>query len=213
MTSNLSDPKSYSELRAAAREQLKGNWGKAVLTCLIFSIITGLPGMIPAVGFIISILIFGPLQYGVSKFFLALSRQEESEIETLFDGFKLFTPTMVLGLLIWLFTALWSLLLVIPGIIAALSYSQAYFIMLDNPGMTATDAIKTSKVMMKGHKGRLFVLGLTFIGWALLGVLTLGIGYLWLIPYINTTMANFYNDLKAANAAIDPIVTAPPENE
>lgn len=94
------------------------------------------------------------------------------------------------------FTFLWSLLFIIPGIIASLSYSMVYFIALDNLELSALDVIRKSKEMMRGHKGEYFVLGLSFIGWGILGIFTLGILYLWLIPYMQVTMANFYNELK-----------------
>ncbi len=84
----------------------------------------------------------------------------------------------------------------IPGIVAALSYSQAFYILAENPGIGALEAIRISKRMMYGYKGKLFLLYLSFIGWAILSALTLGIGYLWLIPYVSTTLANFYEEVK-----------------
>lgn len=186
------------ELRAAAREQLKGNWGKAVLVNLLFLIITGIGGGIPYVGIIVALLIGGPMTLGLIGFFVRLKRGEYAVLENLFDGFKYFTPSLVLYLLTSIFTFLWSLLLIVPGIIAAIRYSQAYFILNDNPGMEAMQAIKLSKEMMQGNKWKYFLLHLSFIGWGLLCILTLGIGFLWLSPYITTTLANFYDDLKNA---------------
>ena len=97
-----------------------------------------------------------------------------------------------------MFVFLWSLLLIIPGIIKAFAYSQAMYIIAENPEMNAMDALKRSEEMMKGHKMEMFVLGLSFIGWILLGMLTLGLLYIWLLPYMNATMTIFYNNIKPA---------------
>ena len=107
----------------------------------------------------------------------------------------MFVSYLVISLLVGIFVTLWSLLLIIPGIIAALGYSQVYLVKLDNPEMGDFDAIKKSKELMKGHKWEFFLLGLSFIGWMILGIFTLGILYLWLIPYMSVTMCNFYNEL------------------
>lgn len=91
---------------------------------------------------------------------------------------------------------LWTLLLIIPGIIAAYSYSLVYYILVDEPNLKPLEALRKSKKMMYGNKAKLFYLGLRFIGWALLCVLTLGIGFIWLAPYIQATRAKFYEDVK-----------------
>lgn len=87
-------------------------------------------------------------------------------------------------------------MLIIPGIIASISYSLAQYIMLDEPNLSPMDCIRKSKEMMKGHKGECFCLALSFIGWIILGIFTLGILYFWLVPYMSVTMCNFYNKLK-----------------
>jgi uncharacterized membrane protein len=197
-----------SVLRASAREQLKGNWGKSILAIIVFAIIvgvaSGISAALPPVGIIISIIIGGPMSFGLIKYFLRLKRAEEPALENLFDGFNNFVPCLVLYILIYIFTFLWSLLFIIPGIIAALRYSQAFYILNDNPGMDAMQALNKSKEMMIGHKGKLFVLYLSFIGWFLLSCITFGVGFLWLVPYVQTTLANFYDDLKNAKV---PVVT------
>ena len=102
-----------------------------------------------------------------------------------------------LSLLYMLFVFLWALLLYIPGIIKGLAYSMSPFILKDNPELSANQAINLSQKMMKGHKFDLFCLMLSFLGWVILSMFTLGIGYLWLAPYMYTTMAAFYEDVKA----------------
>jgi uncharacterized membrane protein len=99
-------------------------------------------------------------------------------------------------LLVYLYTALWTLLLIVPGIVKGLAYSLTPFIVKDNPQLSPNQAINLSMKMMKGHKFDLFYLYLSFIGWIFLAILTLGIGLLWVIPYMQTSMAAFYLDVK-----------------
>lgn len=186
-----------AQIRAIARGSLSGSWAKGVIVGLIYSVIAGLVSSIPYIGWIGAILLAGPLILGVYMFFVRLGRGEQPSVATMFDGFNRFVPAFQLYVLIQVFVLLWSLLLIIPGIIASLRYSQAFFIMQDDPHISATDALNASKEMMIGHKGRLFVLHLSFIGWALLCVLTFGIGFLWLYPYILASQAAFYQDLKS----------------
>lgn len=189
-------PVSNYELRSNARMQLKGNWMPAVLAYLVFTIISALPSTIPYVGLIISILIAGPMTLGITKFSVNLKRHNATNIEVIFDGFKNFTTAMVLQILIILFVTLWSLLLIIPGIIAYLSYSQAFYILNDKPELTSMEALEESKKMMQGYKWKLFCLYLSFLGWGILSALTFGIGTLWLNPYIGLSLANFYDNIK-----------------
>ena len=97
----------------------------------------------------------------------------------------------------YIFIALWSLLLIIPGIVKSLSYAMTPYILEENPELSANEAIDRSRAMMRGHKYDLLWLYLSFIGWFLLSFLTLGIGLLWLIPYVETAQAAFYEDVKA----------------
>jgi uncharacterized membrane protein len=193
------------DLMAQARAALSGKWGIAVCTTLVYMLIffTPIPFIltpfiiIPFLGNAIMLVVGAPLTLGVSIFFLALSRKEEVRIEQLFKGFNHFGTALAAYLLIAVFTLLWTLLLIVPGIIAAISYSQTFFILADNPEIGAMKAINKSKKMMSGYKWKYFCLGLRFIGWMLLCILTLGIGYLWLTPYMQTSVAKFYDDLKA----------------
>lgn len=151
---------------------------------------------------------------------LHVSRREENSIGNLFDGFAMFFRVLWLQILIWLFTALWSLLFVIPGVIAALRYAQALRILIDDPSKGALQCIRESKEMMRGHKWELFVLGLSFIGWYILiglaaGVVAAVIGSfgsnsvgitaatqvassllsIILVPYVQVTFSGYYNAL------------------
>jgi len=110
---------------------------------------------------------------------------------------------IVLYVLVSIFTFLWSLLLLIPGIVKGLAYSQTYFVYKDlndrgqAENFTLTDYITKSRQLMVGNKWRYFVLQLSFIGWWILGFITVGIGFIWIYPYYKLTMANFYRDLVA----------------
>lgn len=193
--------RSNSELRMIAREQLRGKWGIAVLLCLVVGIIAGLLGSIPYAGPVIGIIISGPLLLGLISCFMKLVRKEDFKFENLFDGFKNFSSALILQILINIFVFLWTLLLIIPGIIAIYRYAMSFYILYDNPDMGAQEALNKSKEMMVGYKWKLFCLHFSFIGWAILSVLTCGIGFLWLVPYINTSNANFYENLKNSAAA------------
>ena len=174
-----------SVLRQQALESLNGNWGIAVGGFFIYLVITGVYQSVPFIGSVASLILTGPFQLGLIKFTLAISRQDEPRIEQLFEGFNDFNRALQAYLRTLLFVILWALLLIVPGIIAALSYSMTFFILADDVNISANEAMEKSKVMMDGHKMDLFLLSLSFIGWAILCVLTLGIGFLWLIPYMH----------------------------
>jgi len=184
------------DLMQQAREALKGHWGLAIGGSVIYLILSVLISAIPKVGWIGSLIISGPLTLGFSIFFLSFSRKQEPKLAQLFDGFQRFTQALVAYLLMVLFILLWTILLVIPGIVAALSYSQTFFILADNPQMAGSDGLRKSKAMMKGNRWKLFCLFWRFFGWALLCILSLGIGILWFLPYLQTSLARFYDDLK-----------------
>ena len=187
-----------------AREALSGRWGLAVGAFFVYMLIIGALGCAPMKfpllsigGSLVSILIAGAFALGVATFSLAISRKEEASLEMIFSGFMYYGKTLGLYLLMMLFIFLWMLLLIIPGIIAAFSYSLAFYILSEDPNIGAMEAIDKSKKMMYGYKWKYFCLGLRFIGWILLGILSLGIGFLWIIPYMSVSSAKFYEDVKA----------------
>ena len=184
-----------SDLRSDAREQLKGKWGGGILACLVFGILTGASSGAAGVG---ALIIGGPMELGLATYFLLLSGRKDPQLEHLFRGFRTFESSLVLYLVRTVYVVLWSLLFVIPGIVAVLRYSMAIYVLHDNPELSGMEALNRSKEMMDGLKGKLFGLYLSFLGWAILCLFTLGIGYLWLFPYMKATEANFYEDLKNA---------------
>jgi uncharacterized membrane protein len=186
--------KKNSEFRAAARGQLKGSWLAAVGLVLVYSLILGAANILPGLGVLI---LGGPLTVGLYGYFSKKARGEPVVFGNLFDAFSgQFGRSFLLYLLELIFIGLWSLLFCIPGIVKTFSYSMSYFILRDNPDMKPIDAITASRKMMNGHKWQLFCLLFGFIGWSILCALSFGIGYLWLIPYVIESVANFYEDLK-----------------
>lgn len=139
----------------------------------------------------------GVIQLGYGKFLLAQHDGREYQVKDLFSQFDRFGVGFLQRFLRNLFTALWSLLLIIPGIVKSLSYAMTPYILVDHPELTAKQAIEASKTMMDGYKGDLFMLELSFIGWDILNLLTLGIGSFWLSPYKEATYAAFYRELLA----------------
>lgn len=146
-----------------------------------------------------ALLIAPPLMVGYCSFVLHIYKGESGDIGDMFaNGFSNYGRN--LGGMLWmeLFVFLWSLLFVIPGIIKALAYSMTPFILADCPNVRATDAIKLSMRMTHGHKGGIFVMCLSFIGWWILSGLTFGIlQILFVGPYTSTSFAGLYVDLKA----------------
>ncbi|NIJ44371.1 putative membrane protein [Wenyingzhuangia heitensis] len=176
-------------LMQSARKSLENNWGIAIITFLIYTIII-------SVGSYAAIVIAGPFALGLALFSLNISRGKELKIEQIFQGFNRFVDGLIAYLLILLNVFLWALLFIIPGIIKAFSYAMTYFIMIDEPELSPQQAMKKSQEMMDGYKMKYFRLTLRFMGWSLLCILTLGIGFLWLVPYMYVTNAKFYEDLK-----------------
>jgi len=174
------------QLKAIAKQQIQGNIGILFVCLLITSVLSGLTTLI----------VGPPLTLGLTMIFLGLTRDESPEINTLFSGFSYMGPAILLNIMIAVFTCLWSLLFVIPGIIKAISYSMAYFVLADNPELSAKEALDESKRITSGHIGDLFVLYLSFIPWVLLGAITCGLALIYVVPYMQTTMANYYLELK-----------------
>ena len=214
---------SARDYRESARFALSGKWKSAVLITFVASLLGGLVTsasvnisidesilaqlpdvvkiyflvMVPiaCILSIVQLIIGGVVQLGYCRYLLDLHDGAEGEVMDLFSEFYRFADGFCLVLLRTLFTFLWTLLFIIPGFIAAYRYAMSPFIMAENPGMTARETLRASSDMMQGHKWRLFCLTFSFMGWVMLNVLTLGIGSLWLNPYMNAAYAAFYRDL------------------
>ena len=215
--------KTNQELKNSALAALKGNWAPAVLGAIFFTFATCLitsPGycanmaafdmpffnsinpkllkLFSNSSFLLNFFLLYPLSLGYSVAHKELLQNGDAAItrNTVRLAFSDYVRNAVSILLVYLYTILWTLLFIVPGIIKGLAYSLTPFIVKDNPQLSPNEAINLSMKMMKGHKFDLFYLYLSFIGWILLAILTLGIGLLWVIPYMQTAMAAFYLDVK-----------------
>lgn len=183
-------------LKSSAKEQIKGKIGILFLISLLASLITGAVSAVPLVGTIAGMLLSGAFSLAMIQIYMNLGYGRRPEVGDLFSQMRNILPAFCTQFLVGLFTFLWSLLLFVPGIIMGCAYSQAMYILADDPGIGPMEAIRRSKEMMEGHKMEYFVLCLSFYGWALLSVFTLGILYIWLIPYMQATLTNYYKYLK-----------------
>ena len=219
--------KTNQDYKNAALAALKGNWAPAVLATVLFMLITLVcvfPGQlysikidasslsadealarmrtmlgIMGISFLLYIFLLYPLTLGFMNTHRKLLVEGDNNLSSnmfsiAFDGYG----RKVWGMfLMALFTMLWTFLFIIPGIVKAFAYAMTPYILEEHPELSANEAIDRSVAMMKGHKFDLFDLMLSFIGWGLLCIPTLMIGTLWLNPYIYTSMAAFYEDVKA----------------
>lgn len=178
-----------------AKNSLKGKWGIAVGTYLLYTVLTSAVHSIPGGGGLLGLVVSGPMALGIAMVSLDFSRGKIAKIEQIFEGFRNFSTSLGAYLLMVLYIILWSLLLIVPGVIAAISYSMVFFIIADNSSTGIKEALEKSRAMMDGYKMKFFTLCLRFLGLSILCILTLGIGFLWLIPYWHVTAAKFYEDV------------------
>ena len=215
--------KTNQELKNSALAALKGNWAPAVLGAIFFTFATclitspsyitnmaafGMPlfdsinpkllKVLSNSSFLLNFFLLYPLTLGYSVAHKDLLQNGDAAVtrNTIRHAFTDYVRNAVSILLVYVYTALWTLLFIVPGIVKGLAYSLTPFIVKDNPQLSPNQAINLSMKMMKGHKFDLFYLYLSFIGWIFLAILTLGIGLLWVIPYMQTSMAAFYLDVK-----------------
>ena len=146
---------------------------------------------------LIWLLACAPLTWAFGVMFLDFIRGNELKVGKLFDGYKDCIRIGIAFFLYFLVVLVGVIFFIVPGIIFAMMFAQVPYILRDDENIGVIDALKKSANMMKGHKIQLFLLYLSFIGWAILAILTLGIGYLFLFPYMYTTVAHYYEDLKS----------------
>lgn len=211
------------ELTLAARESLAGNWFLVILGSTLFSLLMFAAMVFSgAYAFYLVLiksasaeldealvssvvygtsqgvlyLLYGAVAVGFNHFFLGMAQQNEANLNYLFTGFRRFWASLGTMFLSQLLIFLWTLLLIVPGIIASFRYSMVYFVLADDPEAGPIEALRRSSTIMKGNKWKLFCLYFRFIFWWILSSLTGGLAYLWLIPYIQTAKAQFYEDIK-----------------
>lgn len=228
--------KTITEMKDTALAALKGKWETAVITTLVVVVIaTAIGGAGYCIGMPFHPFHFGnddenagsissnlatllllPLSWGMVVYFLRLLRgSSDIAVSSVFRGYEQFGRIFLTMLLRQVYIFLWALLLIIPGIVKYYSYSMTEYVLNDNPDLKYNGAINRSMKLMSGHKWKLFVMDLSFLGWGLLALLTCGIGYLWLTPYFATTRAAFYHELlkeeELANPSAAPETPAAPE--
>lgn len=179
------------QIRYEALVRLEGNWtemiGATMLTALIYFI------------FGYAYILLAPMLLpGLALFGLKIVRGERPDIADIFSGYKMYLNSLVAFVLLAVILTVGYLLFVIPGLVFTYMYFQVFFIMADNPDISPIDALSRSARMMKGYKWKLFCLHLSFTGWILLCILTLGIACIWISPYTAIANTVFYNELKKA---------------
>ena len=247
------------KLKARALSQLSGRWGMVILACFIYGLLmSGGSGVSTSinmstanvsstffigfltfalVGSLLSLILFGPMQMGMSNYMFTFVRTGNTAIENLFDGFKNFVNSLKIGLWYALYMFLWvglpmivlmgvsftmmfaaaygandgmiflimlvamvgSIAISIFSLIKIIGYSAMFYIKLENPDQSGVACLKKSEEIMRGQKWDFFVLQLSFIGWGILCIFTLGIGFFWLTPYQKVTEANYFYELLARN--------------
>lgn len=218
--------KTNSEIRKTARMALDGKWGTFVMLTLVFyvvSLFTALPGqlgdalikadvmtdlgaVLSSFGFVLTLLML-PLSWGYVVSLLRNHRGGDVEVSNIFDGFRQYGRVWFTVFLTGLYTFLWTLVLIVPGIVKSCSYGVTNYVLYDNPDLSGNAAIERSMAMMEGHKMQLFLLALSFIGWGILCLFTLCVGFLWLVPYVQASMAAFYEEVKADYEARTGVVS------
>lgn len=189
------------QVKLRAKTTLGANFGIIFGTIIVGGLILGASG-ITGIG---ALILSGPIAAGLALVQLSVLRGEKAEFGDMFKGFNNFGTNCGAGVLVAIYTFLWSLLFCIPGIVKSYSYAMTFYILADHPEMNANEAITASKNMMNGHKWDLFVLDLSFFWWILLGSVTCGLAFIYVEPYMELSRASFYESIKdqnfAANAA------------
>ncbi len=182
-----------------ADEKLTGKGNLSALVYLIYSLIIGALSSMAGVGLL---LLGGPVHLGLANYIYDVYHGENVDVVTLFKPFnKDILKSIILGAVSAIYIALWSLLFVIPGIIKMYSYSMIYFIQLENPDMHYEEVITKSRKIMKGNKGRLFCIHLSYIGWFILSALTFGILLFWVMPKVQMAKYELYRQI-----SFDPLL-------
>lgn len=207
------------QIKQEAKEIVKNNkwniWKPLLITYLIMLTIsvvveafswflgirlTTIDGAYTGIGFIVEFLISlvsTVLGIGCINYLIKFVRNGDTNTDNMFNCLgKLWLSAIILEILVSIFTTLWMLLFIIPGIIAAISYSMVHYLLIDNEDSSPMDIIKKSKFLMKGYKWDAFVFGLSFMGWILLSILTFGILFIWVVPYMQISLLLYYEKLK-----------------
>jgi len=220
------ETKSCKAYRDMAWNTLTPHWNEVAICALVIYLISILgSGMsvyeailnpnVPhftgqGVSLVVSLLVIAPLSYAFYNLVLGFIRQEEMQESAVMTMVHNATGNFTNYVVSYVLMTLVIVLLLIPtlcigSIIFSLAYAMVPFVLKDHPEYTPKEALRASRMMMRGHKGDLFLLALSFIGWFLLGILSFGIAFIWIYPYMNTAVAHFYEDIKPAEEANDAV--------
>ena len=202
-------PKDHKKTSLSA---LSGNWAIAIIATLLYLIAVGILSNIPSVFanpeyapgtysvllLLVTFLLVAPIEVGYANAFrYHITRDDTDFISNTFKiGFSQWIRTAVGILLATVYIVLWCCLFVIPGIIMSFAYAMVPYILIDRPDLSISQAVRESRLMMRGHKWDLFILSLSFLGWILLSIITFGLGFLFLLPYMQGAIASFYESIK-----------------
>lgn len=193
--------KTNKELVQEARADLVGKWKEVVMISLIYLVVVLAISLLTQFSIFIELLAMfavAPLYVGFYRYFLDVKAGIVGDYNILFRWFQNGYLRVVLTyFMMCVYVLLWTCLFIVPGIIMSIAYAQTLFILASDDKITPSAALRKSQNMMRGYKMKYFLFNLRFIGWALLAILTAGVGFVWLLPYMSTAQAGFYNDLKA----------------
>jgi uncharacterized membrane protein len=206
--------KTNVQIRQETREAIRGKWLAGVVLTLVYGILFGLISSFSVVNvddevvfslltLLAAIVVGYPLTLGYAMVWLNVARNNtHPELKDLFGAFNRRYHRSAMGTLLLqnIYTFLWTLLLIVPGIIKSMEYAMTPFIVADEPELGCNEAIEKSMVMMRGHRWQLFKIYLGMIGWMVLGVFTFYIAWLWIVPYYQLVFAKFYLELKGESA-------------
>ena len=202
---------SFKELKTAAKQAIAKDRGACIVILLLITIASGILqglaaflakhdlGMISSIISLASIIIIIPLTIGAIRAYMRIRATGQSDYNDLLTGFNdNFINTVLVMFVTSMFISLWTLLFVIPGIIFGLKWQMVPYIIAENPNISGKEARRISSAMMDGHKMDLFLLQLSFIGWAILSVITCGILYfVYVGPYMQMTYIEFFDKVKS----------------
>ena len=184
-------------LKSLAKEQIKGSIGTMFLILLAVYVLVFAASWVTSFAGGVGGYIIGPaLGIGIVMIYLNMAKGVKPHFSDVFNGFDLFSKSLLLQLLTEIFVFLWSLLFIVPGIIKSIAYSAAPYILAENPQKNVREILKESENLMMGHKKDYFILTMSFLPWIFLSALTFGIGLIYVVPYMDMTMTNFYLSIK-----------------
>lgn len=185
-----------AQLKELAKKQLHGKTGLLWMFYVLFLLVLCCGESFPLIGSLSTFIFIPPLTLGIAMVYLDVSEGENPRFHRLADGFRVFIPSLILFYSMLALLVAWTILLIAPGVKKAFSYSMAFYILAEHPAMSPFDVLKESESIMTGHKKELFSLYLSFSGWLLLTIVTCGFAGLYVFPYLNACLINFYHDIK-----------------